>query len=207
MKYRFMLVSLLCAMAVLLSGCVLEYASEMGERQSELVRNNIYDYFEYNKSRLTKAIDVLDSFPSQTEIIRKNDETGKICAEIKWEDYVYEIVPVNQSEILSLFENDSDMEIIFDEDEVICFEFWMIENEESVGHQGFYYSPSGMPKWVRLKEKDKEKYFDGSFNSVGNGMEADLSCVSDQDREDSMRSYSLYTERITDNFFYYKKLP
>ena len=204
-KTVFLLVCVGILLSVSLSGC-LHLAAEMGGQRTEYIRDEIYSFVLQNLDEIQIAIEEhLSAYPENTYGIYRADFDGNIYEVMDMGDNRYDYVPVNP-ELLWLFSDAYDLEILYEQEGVIRFNFRSIGGVKSNGCQGFFYTPDGEPRWVDLKYYRPQYYFDGPFIKVEGseiGMESDRSYISEEDRH-AMRSYYLYVERMTENLYYYK---
>lgn len=170
------------------------------------LKNDIISYVDSNQEWLCSHMNEIKEWSSKYHLLVRED--GLLYGLLN--DPLHSDEQVTNSEILDFFDNNSSVfSISFPESsELIVFCFGGFGNVSSSVDLGFYYSPDDSPAWIDSGMllrygNDSGKYLHYPMISDGEGWMPDKSVLNEEDMS-FLSDYYLYTERICENFFYYK---
>ena len=202
----------LCAMLCLsLAVCLSFFSSALAANNSPKrieTREAIISYVSTNEAQLRSQLEEINQWREEYLLLSHVDEQ-LIGFGTEW-PYSGEIIP--ETAIVDYFnENEFIDSINFPvNSDVIVFEVDGVGMVTSSVSMGFYYSPDDMPKWIDSEQMrpfgvETGQYMNFPMISEGDGWIPDKDLITpDNDPESLLRSYTLYTERICENFFYYE---
>lgn len=205
MKKLFSFILMCFLMCISLSGCIIQsLARDIEERES--LTEDVFTYVKNHEESLKAAMDEILSWSENYSLIfRDEDEIrGQTIGE-----WPHNRPRITDDAILSFFADNETIHGIefLASCDIVVFETEGFGIAPSSVAMGFYYTPQDQPAWINSEELERTKPATGKYIYApmipeGDGWEADPSIL---DPEDTMMgSYSLYTERICENLFYYE---
>lgn len=199
---------LLCCIAAI---CLLLNGSALAQSASPKVlelKDEIFAYVSTNEESLRSQMEEIEQWFENYHSLFKLD--GQLLGIQKERSSYKELI--SDPDIVSYF---SENELVTDishpvNSDVITFYVGGFGNVTSDISLGFYYSPDDNPKWIDSEQlrpygRKTGEYMNYPMLPDGDGWIPDKALITpDNDPDDLLCSYVLYTERICENFFYYE---
>lgn len=199
---------LLCCIAAI---CLLFNGSALAQSASPKVlelKDKIFAYVSTNEESLRSQLEEIAQWLENYHSLFRQD--GQLRGTEK--EWPYDNELIFAPDIVSYF---SENEFIHSIDchvnsDIVAFYVGGFGNVTSDISLGFYYSPDDNPKWIDSEQlrpygRKTGEYMNYPMLPDGDGWIPDKALITpDNDPDDLLRSYVLYTERICKNFFYYE---
>ena len=206
--HYFCFISMLC---LIVAGCSLSFSDAFAVSMSPkcvALREDIFSYVSINEEQLRSQLEEIKQWEERYYWLGHLDDQ-LIGFGVDW-PYSKEIIP--EIEIVDYFsENEFIGEISYPvNSDVVVFYVGGMGIVTSDIEMGFYYSPDDNPKWINSEQLrpfgvKTGQYMNFPLIPEGDGWVPDRDLITtDNDPESLLSGYSLYTERICENFFYYE---
>lgn len=168
-------------------------------------KKEVFDYVIANQDDLLEAVKEVANWADSYYYFAK--QGGRIIAGMKGRPYGK--AEITNEKIMGLFEGGNISVISFPvQNEIIAFEMVGLGIVTSSVTLGFYYSPKDKPAWVSSEQlkhiaNTTGEYLYYPMLKEDDGWIPDTS-VLDFEKDDLLRGYGSYSERICPNFFYFE---
>lgn len=172
------------------------------------IKENIFSYVTINEEKIRSQLEEIKQWEEKYYLLAREDEQ-LIGFGIEW-PYSGEII--SEIAIVGYFNENAFINSISYpvNSDVVVFYVGGVGMVTSDIEMGFYYSPDDNPKWINSEQLrpfgvETGQYMNFPMIPEGDGCIPDKDLITtDNDPEFLLSSYSLYTERICENFFYYQ---
>lgn len=172
------------------------------------LKNEIFAYANTNEESLRSQMEEIEQWFENHHLLFKQD--GQLLGIEKERPYSKELI--SDPDIVNYFSENEFVTGISHpvNSDVITFCVGGFGNVTSGISLGFYHSPDDSPKWIDSEQLrpyglDTGEYMNYPMLPDGDDWIPDKALIApDNDPDDLLRSYVLYTERICEHFFYYE---
>lgn len=176
----------------------------IGDRHPQQ-KEEVVTYVENNKAFLSEVVKELSNWYDTYYYFARNG----VQVRAEYRGWPYERTRIVDEKVLRIFEDQCIEAIYFPlKDELVVFNTGGLGNVTASISFGFYYSPHDKPVWVDSEQLKTLPFTTGEYLyypmlQEGDGWIPDTS-VLDAEKDDLLRGYGSYSERIFENFFYYE---
>jgi len=205
---RFTFISMLCWSVTIYSLFFSDAFAESINPKCIDLKEAIFSYVSINEERLRSQLEEIKQWKERYYLLTHLDEQ-LVGFRTKWP---YSAEVISEIEIVDYFNENgfiSDIKYPVNSDIIVFYVdgFGMVTSSVDMG---FYYSPDDNPKWIDSEQLrpfgvETGQYINFPMIPEGDGWVPDMDLITtDNDPESLLRTYSLYTERVCENFFYYQ---
>lgn len=178
------------------------------------IRDTVCEYVSENRERIISEFEMMQSW--KEKYIRIYEMDGKILGVRN--NPLYNRTEIEEKEITGFVNGENitdrvypsggntDMEIIFERDNVIAVKGFSVGNAVYATYHGYYYSPNDVPLWVcadepRSYSDSLGEYLYHPLKQDGEMWRADIAGIEEAQYESFVDDYC--TMRICENLYYY----